>query len=81
MHSSTLPPSIAPLLLLCLRAKRLATATGTSRLHALALPDLHSRLIVDRGSAHPLFDLSRHRQEGLLDVGGILGGCFEERNA
>lgn len=42
--------------------------------------DLDSRLIVDSVRAHALLDLSRHSQESLLDIRGVLGGSFEERN-
>ena len=51
------------------------------RLDALALADLHSRLVVDRRGAHPFLYLPGHGQEGLLDVGRVLGGGLEERYA
>jgi hypothetical protein len=44
----------------------------------LALADLNCGLVVDGGGAHSLLDLSGHGQEGLFDVRGILGGCFQE---
>lgn len=40
------------------------------------------RLLVGRlshvGSAHPVLDLLRHGQEGLFNIGRVLGRCFEE---
>lgn len=59
----------------------LAAPTSASRLYALALSDLHSRLVVDSRRAHSLLDLSRHGKEGLLDIGSVFGGCFEEWDA
>jgi len=50
-------------------------------LHALALADLHRRLVVDGRVAHPLLDLAGHGQEGLLDVTGVLGGGLKEGDA
>lgn len=76
LHSSTTACSFLTLL-----AKNLATTTSTSRLHALALSNLHSRLVVDGCRAHSFLDLSRHGQEGLLDVGSVLGGGLEEWDA
>jgi hypothetical protein len=45
------------------------------------LSDLDGWLVVDGRVAHALLDLARHGQEGLFDVAGVLGGCFEERDA
>lgn len=56
-------------------------APGTARLHVRALPDLHGWLVVDCGVAHPLLDLTRHGQEGLLDVARVLGRRLEERDS
>ena len=47
-------------------------------MNALTLADLHGGLVVDGSSSHTLFDLSGHSQECLFDVGGALGGCFQE---
>lgn len=56
----------------------LATTSGRPGLDALALTDLYRGLVVDCGGTHALFDLSCHGEEGLLDVGSVLGGCLEE---
>ena len=61
--------------------EHLAAATGGARLYALTLAYLHSGLVVHRRCAHSLFDLSRHGQEGLLNITGVLGGSLQERNA
>jgi hypothetical protein len=58
----------------------LTATTGGSRLHTLPLPYLHRWLIVDGRSAHPFFDLPRHSEKSLLNVSGVLCGCFEEWN-
>jgi len=57
---------------------RLAAAACGSRLDALALTNLHGRLVVDGSRTHALLDLSCHRQESLLYVGSVLGGSLEE---
>ena len=44
----------------------------------MALADLHGGFIVNGSCAHALLDLSGHGQEGLFDVGSILGGGFKE---
>ena len=62
-------PPLSPHLL----GTRLAAATSTPRLHALALPDLHRRFVVYCRCAHPLLYLSRHGEESLFDVGGVFG--------
>jgi hypothetical protein len=55
------------------KIKRLAAAVAGIR-HALARPDGHARLgVARRRRAHPLLDLTRHGQEGLLDVARVLG--------
>ena len=59
----------------------LAATACRSRLNALALTDLHSRLVVDGGRPHALFDLPCHRQESLFDVRCILGRGLKERNS
>lgn len=59
----------------------LAATTCRSGLNALTLANLHSGLVVHCGSPHALFDLSCHGQESLLDIRGILCGCFEEWNS
>lgn len=51
----------------------LAAATGRSRLHTLALTDLHGGLVVHSGGAHAFFDLAGHGEESLLDVRSVLG--------
>ena len=56
----------------------LTAATSAAALHALALADLHSGLVVDGGVAHALLDLAGHGEESLLDVAGVLGGGLEE---
>ena len=60
---------------------RLAAATSAARLHVGALADLHCGLVVDRGVAHALLDLARHREESLLDVARVFGRRLEERNS
>lgn len=56
------------------KESHLAAPAGRSRLNPLSLPDLDRRLAVaDRAGSHSLLDLSRHGQESLFDVGGILG--------
>jgi hypothetical protein len=59
----------------------LTASTSRSGLHALALPDLHSWLVVDCCVAHSLLDLARHGKEGLLNVACVLCGGLEEWNA
>ena len=59
---------------------RLAAAARRARLHALTLADLHRRLVIDGGRAHPLLDLTRHGQEGLLDVRCVLCRRLQEGN-
>lgn len=61
--------------------EHLAAAAGAAGLHALALADLHSGLVVDGGVAHALLDLAGHGQKGLLDIAGVLGRGLEEGNA
>lgn len=59
----------------------LAATACRSGLNTLALADLHGRLVVDCSSPHALLDLSCHRQESLLNVGGVLSGSLEEWNS
>jgi hypothetical protein len=59
----------------------LAASTSRARLHALTLSNLDSGFVVNSSCAHALLDLSSHGQEGLFDVGGVLGGCLEERDS
>ena len=61
--------------------KALTTPTGRTRLHSLALSNLHCRLVVRCGRPHPLFNLASHCQESLLNVARILRGRLKERNA
>jgi len=42
------------------------------------LTDVNLLLVLVGRRAHALLDLPGHRQEGLLDVGCVLGGSFEE---
>jgi hypothetical protein len=42
---------------------------------------LHATLGGRRSAGHAGLDLGSHRNEGLLDVGGILGGRFQKRDA
>lgn len=51
---------------------RLAASSTTARLHTLTLSNVDSWLVVDGRVAHPLLDLSCHRQECLLDIAGVL---------
>lgn len=44
----------------------------------MAAGDLDSWLVVGGGRAHALLDLASHGEEGLLDVGCVLGRGFEE---
>jgi hypothetical protein len=64
-----------------LDAKSLTAATGAAALDGATLTDLDGRLVVDGGVAHAFLDLAGHGQEGLLDVGCVLGRCLEEGNA
>lgn len=59
----------------------LAATACRSRLNALALTDLHSRLVVDGGRPHALFDLPCHRQESLFNVRRILGRGLKKRDS
>lgn len=59
----------------------LTAATGAAALDGATLADLDSGLVVDSGVSHTLLDLAGHGQEGLLDVGCVLGRCLEEGNA
>lgn len=59
----------------------LAAAASGALVDALALCDVDLLLVLARCVAHALLDLPSHRQEGLLDIRGILGGCFKEGNA
>ncbi len=56
-------------------------AVVRTRLNALTLTDLDGGLVIDGGVAHALLDLSGHGQEGLFDVGRVLGRGLEEGNA
>lgn len=60
---------------------RLAAAAAGRVGHAVSGADLDTRLGVG-GSlrSHALLDLAGHRQESLLDVGGVLGRRLEERD-
>lgn len=62
-------------------ARGLTAATGAAALDGATLTNLDGRLVVDSGVAHALLDLASHGQEGLLDVGCVLGRSLEERNA
>jgi hypothetical protein len=62
----------------CTGSFRLAATARGSGLDALALANLHSRLVVDGGGSHALLNLSRHCQESLLNVGRVLGGSLKE---
>jgi len=62
-------------------ARCLTAATGAAALDGATLTNLDSRLVVDGGIAHTFLDLAGHGQEGLLDVGCVLGRCLEEGNA
>jgi hypothetical protein len=62
-------------------ARSLTAATGAAALDGATLTDLDGRLVVDGGVSHALLDLAGHGQEGLLNVGCILGRCLEEGNA
>ena len=64
-----------------LEARSLTAATGAAALDCATLTDLDGRLVVDGGVSHALLDLAGHGQEGLLDVGCVLGRCLEEWNA
>lgn len=46
----------------------------------MPLTNLYRGLVVDGRSAHSLFDLTRHGEEGLFDVRGVLSGCLQERD-
>jgi len=59
----------------------LTAASGGTGLHTLTLTHAHRRLVVDGSRAHTLLDLSRHGEESLLDVRGVLGRGLEERDA
>ena len=56
----------------------LAAAASRSRLHTLVIADLNSGFVVHLRGAHTLFYLSSHGEESLLNVRGVLSGCFEE---
>jgi hypothetical protein len=62
-------------------ARSLTAATGAAALDSATLTNLDGRLVVDGGVAHAFLDLAGHGQEGLLDVGCVLGRCLEEGNA
>ena len=64
-----------------MRLCSLAAAATRGVGDAVARADLNTRLGVGSGlRAHALLDLSRHGQESLLDVGGVLGGGLKERD-
>lgn len=62
-------------------AKSLTAAAGTAALDGATLTNLDGRLVVDGSVAHALLDLAGHGQEGLLNVGCVLGRSLEEGNA
>jgi hypothetical protein len=64
-----------------LGATSLTAATGAAALDGATLTDLDGGLVVDGGVAHAFLDLAGHGQEGLLDVGCVLGRCLEEGDA
>lgn len=47
----------------------------------MASANVDRGLVVDRGVAHTLLDLTGHGQESLLDVGGVLCRSLQEWNA
>lgn len=60
-----------------------STAPPRRRLHGSAL-DLHVGLFRASGrgpGTHPLLDLCSHGHEGLLDISGVFGAGFQERDA
>lgn len=61
--------------------RSLTTATSAAALDGATLTNLNGWLVVDSGVTHALLDLTGHGQEGLLDVGCVLGRGLEERNA
>lgn len=73
-------PPIPDCMLLTI-SRYLTTSTRGTRLHSLALTDLHRWLVVDGRSSHSLLDLSGHCQESLFDIRSILRRGFEKRNA
>lgn len=53
---------------------RLAASSGALLRYALALSDVDRlALLLGHRRGHSLLDLGRHDQEGLLDIGRILG--------
>lgn len=74
-HLEKVPPPVPP------HVPLLATA-ATSRLHRGAV-DLEVGPLTPRSCPrpHPLFDLSSHGHECLLDIGSVLGTCLQEGDA
>ena len=59
----------------------LTTSRAAVGLHILSLPNVDLLLVLAGCRTHALLDLSRHSQEGLFDVAGVLRGCLEEWDA
>jgi hypothetical protein len=59
----------------------LAAASGRAGLNTLTLANLYCRLVVDSSGTHTFLNLSRHGQECLFDVRGILSRCLEKRDS
>ena len=60
----------------------LATTTLLIALHGLCRAEFHARLrALLRDRTHTILDLSCHCQKRLLDIGRVLGGRLQERNA
>jgi len=62
-------------------SNQLAAAVAGSRRDTCALCNVDLLLVLRGGASHPLLDLARHGQVGLLDVGCVLGRCLEEGDA